>query len=182
MSKPLRIVLLLVGALLILGYIGMRVMLDRTKQHSPEDRVSLVADGLELEVRYCRPYKKDRQIFGGLVPYDQVWRTGANEATTFRTSAPITFGDARVEPGVYTVWTIPGPEVWKVILNSKSYGWGVTWGGAASRQAEFDVAKVSIPVQRPDVTVEQFTISLTPEPLAMVLEWDDVKVEVGIER
>lgn len=182
MSKLLRILLITIGALLILGFIGMRVMMDRTKQHSPEEQVSLTADGLEVQVRYCRPYKKGRQIFGGLVPYDQVWRTGANEATTLRTDHELDFGGTRVPAGTYTLWTIPGPDTWKVILNSKRYGWGVSWGGVASREAEHDVASVSAPVESLDAPVEQFTIRFTDEPQALVLEWDRTSVSVPLAR
>jgi len=182
MSKLLRILLIILGALLLIGFIGMRVMKDRTKQHSPEESVTLVAEGIELEVKYCRPYKKGRTIFGGLVPHGEVWRTGANEPTTFRTAQPIEFGGTRVEPGTYTLWTIPGPTEWKVILNSKRYGWGVTWGGVASREAEHDVAVVTVPLQMPFEVIEQFTIRFTESPLGMVLEWDDVMVTVPLGR
>lgn len=182
MPKFLRILLIVLGALLLIGFIGLRVMQSQTKQHSPEDTVTLQADGLGLEVRYCRPYRKGRTIFGGLVPYDEVWRTGANEATTFSTTTAIDFGGTRVEPGTYTLWTIPGQQQWKVILNSKQYGWGVTWGGVASREPQFDVATVTVPVQVPVEAIEQFTIRFRNSPLAMVLEWDAVMVEVPLGR
>jgi hypothetical protein len=182
MSKLVRILLIVIGALLILGFIGIRVMKKQTKKHSPSAKVELVKGDLALSVTYCRPYKRGRPIFGVLVPYGEVWRTGANEATTFSTSATIQFGDTPVEPGTYTLWTIPGETEWKVILNSKRYGWGVTWGGEASREAQHDVAQVVVPVEAIERPVEQFTIRLTDAPLAMVLEWDRTRVSVPLSH
>lgn len=182
MSKALRIFLIVLGAVLILGFIGLQVMTKQTKKHSPEDRVSLVQGDLELEVKYSRPYKKGRKIFGGLVPYGEVWRTGANEATSFTTNAAIDFGGTRVKPGTYTLWTIPGPNEWKVILNDKRYGWGVSWGGVASREAGHDVATATVPVSIPVAPVEQFTIRFSEVPMALILEWDDVMVSVPLGR
>ncbi len=182
MSKALRIFLIVVGAILILGFIGMQVMTTQTKKHSPEEVETLVLDDLELEVKYSRPYKKGRKIFGGLVPYGEVWRTGANEATTFTTNAEIDFGGTRVGPGTYTLWTIPGPNEWKVILNDKRYGWGVSWGGLASREAEHDVATAVVPTGVVVENVEQFTIQFSGSPMELVLSWDDVMVSVPLGR
>ncbi len=181
LNKRPRIFLIVLGSLLLFGYIGLQMMQKNTKRHSPEATARYAEGGMEMQVKYCRPYKKGRQIFGGLVPYDQVWRTGANEATTFTTTQAIRFGGTPVEPGTYTLWTIPGPENWQVILNSKRYGWGVTWGGEASRDAQHDVAKVSVPVQVQEPGLEQFTIDFRKAPLALTLAWDQVHVEVPIE-
>lgn len=181
LNKRPRIFLIVLGALLLFGYIGLRLMTKNTKRHSPEATVRYAEAGLEMQVNYCRPYKKGRQIFGGLVPYDQVWRTGANEATTFSTNKAIRFGGTTIEPGTYTLWTVPGPDQWKVVLNSKRYGWGVTWGGEASRQAEHDAAKVTVPVLVQEPGLEQFTIAFQEAPLALTLAWDQVRVEVPIE-
>ncbi len=180
MSKPLRILLIVIASILILGFIAVRVMTKQTKKHSPAETVTLIQGEAEMEVSYSRPYKKGRRIFGSLVPYGEVWRTGANEATLFTTDRDITFAGQPVEAGTYTLWTIPNEQEWKVILNNKRYGWGVTWGGVASREAEHDVATAVVPVQRPAGPVEQFTIRFNEQPLEMVLEWDDVMVAVPI--
>lgn len=181
MSPKLRNLLIGLLAVVVLAYLGLQLMQHNTKRHSPEEVVKHTAGERVMEVRYSRPYKKGRAIFGGLVPYDQVWRTGANEATTFTTSAPVRFGDVRVPAGTYTLWTIPGPDRWKVILNSRRYGWGVTWGGVASREAAYDVAQATVPVQRQQPPLEQFTIAFRHDPQALTLAWDDVRVEVPLE-
>ncbi len=180
-NKRRRNVLIAIGAVLVLGYIGLQVMQQRTKRHSPEATVRHAAAGLSMEVTYSRPSKKGRTIFGGLVPYDRVWRTGANEATLFTTDRAITFGGVAVAPGTYTLWTIPGRDRWQVVLNGKRYGWGVTWGGEASRQAEHDVAVAAVPVMPQEPALEQFTITFRDDPLALVMAWDQVRVEVPIE-
>ena len=77
--------------------------------------------------------KKGREIFGGLVPYNEVWRTGANEATTLTVNKDIKFGDQRLPAGTYSLWTIPQQTQWTVILNSEIPGWGVSWGAKAAR-------------------------------------------------
>lgn len=135
-----------------------------------------------MAVFYNRPYKKDRVIFGELVPYGEVWRTGANEATTFTTTKDIQFGGQQLPAGSYTLWTIPGQEEWTVIINSKQYSWGVNFQAQASRDPEADVLQVKVPVQRTETPVEQFTIDFMEEAgnTALVLMWDDTKVSVPL--
>ena len=86
MNSKLKTGLSIAGGLIIAGLLTMLIIRYTTKAHSPEDVASYKQNGIEMEVFYNRPYRKDREIFGKLVPYDEVWRTGANEATTFETS------------------------------------------------------------------------------------------------
>jgi hypothetical protein len=156
-------------------------MQSQTKKHSPEQNVALKVNDLELSVFYNQPSKKDRVIFGELVPYDEVWRTGANEATTFTTNKSINFGGIMVDPGTYTLWTIPGREKWTVILNKGEYGWGVSMKGVASRVAEKDVAAVVVASEQLNNVVEKLTIELNDNPVRLDLMWDLTKVSVPIE-
>jgi hypothetical protein len=150
----------------------------QTKKASPESLIEYKKDGKEITIFYCRPSKKGREIFGGLVPYDSVWRTGANEATTFETNKDLSIGGKTLPAGKYTLWTIPGPTEWTVIWNAKQYGWGVSWGGVASREATADVLQVKAPVETTTPT-EQFTISFEEkDTLNLVLAWDQTKVSV----
>jgi hypothetical protein len=140
-------------------------------------------DGLEMSVTYSRPSKRGRDIFGGLVPYDQVWRTGANEATTFTTDQDLSVGGKPLPAGTYTLWTIPRPANWTVIFNDRTYGWGVNFEGKPSREPEADVASIDVPARQLTDTVEQFTIRFDGDaPVHMILEWDLVQVEVPLER
>lgn len=153
-----------------------------TKSYSPEQTVTFEKDGLQLEVFYNRPYKKDREIFGGLVPYGEVWRTGANEATTFETNKDILVDGSLLKAGKYTLWTIPGKGSWKVIFNSEMYPWGITADEKPSRQPEFDVLTVEVPVRHLRQVVEQFTIDFTEEYdlIHLNLYWDQTLVKVPI--
>lgn len=153
-----------------------------TKSYSPEDTVEYQEGEMDLEVFYNRPYKKDREIFGGLVPYGEVWRTGANEATTFETSTDLIVDGSLLPAGIYTLWTIPGEESWKVIFNSKLYAWGITLNNEASREPEYDALVLERPVRRLPTVVEQFTISFEEEHnlVFMVFTWDQISVPIPI--
>ncbi|MGB7843393.1 MAG: DUF2911 domain-containing protein [Salinimicrobium sp.] len=153
-----------------------------TKSFSPEDTITYQDNGLQLEVFYNRPYKKNREIFGGLVPYDKVWRTGANEATTFKTSKDILVDGSLLKEGKYTLWTIPGQESWKVIFNSEMYPWGITADELPSRQAQYDVLTVEVPVHHLKNIIEQFTIDFDKEfgMINMNLLWDQILIKIPI--
>ena len=179
MSKTLKRVLIGALVLIVLLFVGFKVMQMNTKKHSPEDTVTFAMDQTQVTVKYCRPFKKARVIFGDLVPYGEVWRTGANEPTTFTTNTTLKIQGQPLEPGTYTLWTIPGPEEWTVIWNSKMYPWGITMDQKASREEEFVVVKAVVPVQRNE-QVEQFTIRFEEQGPTMVLEWDATRVAVEI--
>lgn len=177
MNNKLKWALVILGALLLLAFIGFQWMKHNTKRHSPEATIEFAGDGNEITINYCRPYKKDRKIFGGLVPYGEVWRTGANEATTFTTTADLIIDGELLPAGEYTLWTIPADTHWEIIFNSELYGWGVGFDQKASRIAKYDVLKAMAPVVSTDGVQEQFTIRLnTSDDVDMVFEWDQVSV------
>jgi hypothetical protein len=93
------------------------VRLKHTKQFSPEDEVYYNDADLKVTVFYNRPFKKNRVIFGGLVPYEKVWRTGANEATTYETTRPLTIEGKQLSAGKYSFWTVPDSVAWTIIFN-----------------------------------------------------------------
>ncbi|HSM62951.1 MAG TPA: DUF2911 domain-containing protein, partial [Gillisia sp.] len=111
-SQSFNIKLTIVVIAIIVG--GVLLWRYATKARSPED-TSVYSEGtLEMEVVYNRPNKKGRVIFGELVPYGEVWRTGANEATTFSTNKNIFVDGSELKEGTYTLWTIPEKDSWKV--------------------------------------------------------------------
>ena len=130
MSLRFKIVVLVLVVLTAAGVVWFRNVQTETRKHSPVQTATLATPG--IEVMYCSPGVKDRAIFGGLVPYNEVWRTGANQPTTFDTQVALQIGENTLEPGIYTLWTIPGEETWQVIWNSSMYPWGVSWGGKPS--------------------------------------------------
>ena len=184
--KILKWIGIVLAVLLLLGYfVGMPYLREQTKKHSPERSATYSAAGIDLEVNYCSPSKKGREIFGGLVPYNQVWRTGANEPTTFSTSKDIHVGGEPLPAGTYSLWTIPGPEAWTVILNKEVPDWGVTLasgGTKTTRDPDADVLQVAVPALRLPAPVEEFTISfeLVRSEIFMALAWDRTQVLVNV--
>lgn len=170
----------ILGGVIMLSYF---IFKTNTKSFSPEDTVTFQQDELILEVFYNRPYKKERQIFGGLVPYGEVWRTGANEATTFTTNKDIYVDGSLLPAGKYTLWTIPMEDSWKVIFNSEMYPWGITADEKPSRVPEYDVLTVEVPSKRTEQPVEQFTIDFTTayDFVQMNFAWDRTLVRVPIK-
>jgi hypothetical protein len=151
---------------------------------SPKDTVEFKLNDLKLEVFYNRPSKKNREIFGALVPFNQVWRTGANEATTFKTNKPLEVQGITLPMGKYTLWTVPKDSVWMVIFNSKEYPWGVNTEMKPMWDPNFDVLNIEVPVEKLNTTVEQFTISFdnSTDNLFLTLAWDDVKIAVPMKQ
>ncbi len=151
---------------------------------SPKDTIAFKLNDLKLEVFYNRPYKKGRDIFGGLVPLNEVWRTGANEATTFETNKPLEVDGYPLPAGKYTLWTVPKDTIWTVIFNSKQYSWGVDKEMKPMWDPNYDVLDLEVPVHKLNKTVEQFTIAFdnTTDDLSLTMAWDDIKVAVPLEE
>lgn len=133
----------------------------------------------DVEVVYSRPSMKDRQIFGGLVPYGAVWRTGANAATKISFSTSVKFDGAEVAAGSYALYTIPGQEDWTIILNK-----GVGQSGTQYDQ-KADVLRFKCkPLMLSDTTLETFTIEfndLRDESATLLLAWEKTVVPIKIE-
>ncbi|MEP3837573.1 MAG: DUF2911 domain-containing protein [Algibacter sp.] len=153
------------------------------KRLSPKDTVEFKLNDLKLEVFYNRPYRKDRDIFGALVPYNQVWRTGANEATTFETNKPLQVNGMPLAAGKYTLWTVPKDSTWNVIFNSKQYSWGVNAEMQPMWDPNYDALNIEVPVQPLPNHVEQFTIAFdnSTDNLLLTMAWDDVKIAVPLK-
>lgn len=182
--KRLGIVLLVIGALFY--FVGIPYMKKQTKKYSPAKMATYTYQGVDLEVSYSSPSKKDRVIFGELVPYGKVWRTGANEPTTFSNSEEIKIVDKTLPSGKYSLWTIPNKDSWKVIFNKKIPGWGVSFlsnGKETTRNPNDDVLTVEVPVREVMAPVENFTIVFeNDQQLYLSLSWDTVKVNLPINK
>jgi len=178
-----RIIFLLIivaTGLFLYAYINGDIL---QKPLSPKDTVEFKLNDLKLEVFYNRPSKRERQIFGGLVPYNTVWRTGANEATTFETNKSLKIGLDSLAQGKYTLWTIPSEEKWTVIFNSKQYPWGVDETMQPMREPAYDVLKIDVPIENLLKIVEQFTIAFdnSTDNLSLTLAWDKIKIIVPLK-
>lgn len=178
-------VLIIVGAVLlvILGVLTY-FRLVYTKSFSPEANVEFTDGDLKVNLFYNSPSKKGREIFGVLVPYKKVWRTGANEPTTFETSKALNFGGKTLKPGLYSLWVMPDEQSWTVYFNSEVPSWGVDFNGQANRNPKTDALVVQAPVVIQEKVIEQFTISVekTAEEMELVFLWDQTLVSVPFSR
>jgi hypothetical protein len=123
---------------------------------------------------------KGRKIYGGLVPYDKEWRTGANEATTFVANANLEVDGAKVPAGNYTLFTIPSQKQWTLIISKKTGEWGIPYPGKSE-----DLARVPMRSQELSTPVEQFTISFestSPEACALRMDWETTRAEVSVRE
>jgi hypothetical protein len=152
-------------------------MMPTIPQLSPRDTLRTSIGGANFTVTYSRPMKRGRVLFGETVPWGEVWRTGANEATHLHADKDLLIGGAAVPAGTYTLWTIPRPEGWTLIINKQTGQWGTIYDPAQ------DLARVEMHDEAPVTREEQFTISLEPkEPGAVLrLRWDDREAWVPIE-
>lgn len=146
---------------------------------SPRDSVFLSLDTNVISVNYGRPSMRGRKIFGGLLPWNEVWRTGANQATHLKTSFDMTFGGVPVTRGTYTLWTLPSPGGWKVILNKQTGQWGTVYNAA------LDLARFDATVEQTAAPVEKFTVALKATGKTsglMALTWENTTVTVPFQK
>jgi hypothetical protein len=153
---------------------------DKSKRPSPPATATLdLGGGKSLTVDYSSPRLKGRKVGAELAPYGQVWRTGANEATTFVTTADITVGGTPVPAGNYTMFTIPNKDKWVLIISKKTGEWGTDYPGASN-----DLARVDMKVSTLPSPVENFTISFDKNASGgtMNLDWDTTRASVPIVK
>ena len=178
--------LLIILSILALGLLLYSVFVENifSPRLSPKDSAKISLNDLDLKVEYNRPSKHEREIFGALVPFDKVWRTGANEATTFSTNKDLVIDGMLLKKGKYTIWTVPMDKSWKVMFNSKQYDWGVNERMVPMWDPNYDVIEIEVPTKQIDETVEEFTIAFdnTTGSLKLSMAWDSTKVEVPIEE
>jgi len=147
------------------------------KRASPHETVKATIDGANVSVTYGRPYMKGRKVFGGLVPYDQVWRTGADEATILETDKALMFGPLHVNPGKISLYSLVGEKEWKLVLNKQVGQWGTDHAAAQ------DLGRVAMKTEKLTTPVEQFTISIAKNPAGkgglLVMQWDTTKATLA---
>jgi hypothetical protein len=153
---------------------------NKSSRPSPPATASVsFADGKTVTIDYSRPSAKGRKIMGGLVPYGQVWRTGANEATSFVTTANLSIGGATVPAGKYTLYSLPGESSWKLIINKETGQWGTKY------DEKQDLARVDMKIGKTSAPVEQFTISLDKvgaDSATLKIEWENTSVSIEIKE
>lgn len=146
---------------------------------SPAATASAEIAGGTIDVRYNSPQMRGRKIMGGLVPWGQVWRTGANPATTLITSVPLKFGDLLVPSGTHTIYTLPSPDKWLLIINNQTGQWGTVY------TQSMDLGRTPMMKKSLSSPQEGMSISFentTPNSTEMHVRWETTDVYVPVTK
>jgi hypothetical protein len=178
-SKKLRCFSAIAGGMLLAASLAAQTPKVDFPAASPgctlKQRVGLT----DIEIVYSRPGVKNRTVFGGIVPYGQVWRTGANSATKVTFSTPVKLNGTDIPAGTYALFTIPGEDEWTIIINKGAAQWGAFQYDEKADVARFKVTSMQLAEQ-----IETFTIEfnlIRDESAVMNLVWDHTVVPVKIE-
>jgi hypothetical protein len=148
------------------------------QQQSPRKSAEMALNGKKISVDYGSPSMRGRKIMGDLVPYGQVWRTGANKATHLTTEADLVIGGVNVPKGTYTLFTVPNASGWKLIINKQTGQWGIPYKPEYEKE---ELARVDMKVSKLSAPVEAFTISLDKAGAGGVLkmDWENTSASVN---
>jgi Protein of unknown function (DUF2911) len=185
--------LVLTAGLSIGSPTGLEVHPDTTCPHrnvpvegrkSPLDSLSFTVSGKQVKVCYGRPSSSGRVMLGGeAVPYGKVWRTGANEPTIFYAPVPLSIAGIKVQPGVYSLYTVPGKNQWEVIVNHSISQWGKEDQYTDEVKAQ-EVGRAKVKGEAGSTPVETFTIRAEPagaKSANLVLEWEKTRVKIPVQ-
>jgi len=155
---------------------------DKSKRPSPPASAACkLSDGKTIKIDYSSPRAKGRKIFGdnALVPYGEVWRTGANEATSFVTDANVMVGGKVVPAGSYTIFTVPKANEWWLVISKKTGEWGTDYPGEKE-----DLVRVPMKVTKTAAPVENFTIAFDQagSKCNLRMEWENARASVEITK
>lgn len=170
---------------LVLAFIGMFITSliwaqeDKSKRPSPPATATGKVMGATITINYSSPAVKGRKIWGGLVPYDKVWRAGANEATIFETNKDIKVEGKPLHAGKYSLYAIPGEKEWVIIFNSKTGQWGVKMDESTTEEPANDVLRVTVkPVKSANFNER---LKYVVDKNGFALEWENLRVPVSIK-
>jgi len=149
---------------------------------SPLDSIAVQIRGGTMKLCYSRPSARGRKVMGGLVPFDQPWRLGANEATSIQIPFAAEIAGVRVEPGTYTLYAIPGASKWQIVVNRGVQRWGVPIDNEVRAK---DVGAGTVTTESLGVPVETLTLKFAPaagNTTELVLEWEKTRFRIPIRR
>lgn len=150
---------------------------EPTKPLSPPAKTEAAFGSKHVTIDYSAPSKRDRKIFGELVPFDQVWRTGANAATTLTTDTDLMIGAVHVPAGTYTLYTVPGPKEWTLIVNKETGQSGTKYDQAQ------DLGRTKMTVSWPKTTLETLAIALKAQNTrkgVLTITWENTQASVPV--
>jgi len=144
---------------------------------SPPAKAAVQLDGKQVTITYNSPSMRGRKIFGGLVPYDKVWRTGANPATTLKTDVDLKIGIVDIPAGTYTLYTLPSEGTWKLIINKQTGQWGTVYNQDKDlARVDMQKARLSNPQEMMSISFEETHGNMT----TLHIRWDKTDVSVFI--
>ena len=148
-------------------------------QASPAATASGKVGEANITIKYSSPSVKGRQIWGGLVPYNKVWRTGANLATVLETDKDIKIEGKALAAGKYSVYAIPGEKEWIIIINSQTGQWGITRAGETTEDPAKDVLRVTVKPKKSASANERLLFTINNK--GFILSWENLDVPVSIK-
>lgn len=164
---------LLLTTTLILATVGFAAAQQKKTPASPPAETAASIGGKAVAIKYSSPSVKGRKIFGGLVPYGQVWRAGANAATSLHTETDLMIGNLSVPKGDYTLYVLPTEKDWMLIVNKQTGQWGTEYSEGS------DLGRAKMTLKAAPGLVESFKISLTATALTM--EWEKTIATVPVK-
>jgi hypothetical protein len=164
----------------VMGMIFILTVFAACQKSKPSPAASASCDiggGKTIKTDYSSPRMKGRKIYGDLVPFGQVWRTGANEATTFIPSSDVVVGGKDVPAGSYTIFTVPTADKWTLIINKKTGEWGIPYTYESD-----ELARVDMKVSKLPAPVENFTVAYDKSGSGCTLriDWESTRASVDI--
>ena len=164
-----------VGILIIVAAVVVETRQARQRA-SPHESVSATVDGSEMTIVYGRPYMRGRTIFGRLIPWDRVWCPGADEATTLDSARPLRLGNLMVPAGPHTIWILPTPEAWTLVVSKESSGFHTNYNSSA------DLGRIELIKRSVTEPVEQLTFAIVKNATgpggAVTMTWETTEVSV----
>ncbi|MBV8707293.1 MAG: DUF2911 domain-containing protein [Acidobacteriaceae bacterium] len=160
-----------------LAALAVAAVMAQDSKPSPDATADVTLGGKTITIAYNRPSMRGRKIMGGLVPYGQVWRTGANAATMLTTPVNLTIGGTAVPAGKYTLYTLPGENSWKLIINKQTGQWGTEYDEGQ------DLARVNMKVSQTSSPTEQFLISWNKQSQSeatLLMAWENTRASVPV--
>ncbi|HZY36432.1 MAG TPA: DUF2911 domain-containing protein [Mucilaginibacter sp.] len=146
-------------------------------QDSPRENVSGSINGAKVTIGYGSPSVRGRKIWGGLVPYGQIWRTGANPVTEIQTDKDLKIEGKTLPAGKYSIFTVPGENEWKVIFNSETGQWGIKGDGSANDDPSKDVLTVTVKPKKSPGFHEKLTFTINKGDFTLL--WENLAVPVA---
>jgi hypothetical protein len=172
MVKHMQTARIVVALVLLTGWAG-----AQQNRVSPHATANVTLKGKQVSIAYGRPSMRGRKIVGDLVPFGQVWRTGADEATAFVTPVNLEIGRVVIPAGSYTLYSLPAENSWQLIVNKQIGQWGTEYDQSQ------DLVRIDMQESKTSAPVEQFTISWNKtgaDKADLVLEWENTRLTVPV--